>query len=120
MTVYYRPSARDCGCEKFYQGSHKFILNLTNETLVTHEKLYKMHFDFLTHAIFHGLHNASNHAYDCMSLMTHVPYKTMWLAHRAFLGLLRTQLKDAYWCQECADADMIVLLCDRIQQGSSG
>ena len=81
MTVYYRPSGRDCGCKKFYQGSHEFTLNLTNETLVTHEKLYKMHFDLLlTHANFHGLNNASNHAYDCMSLMTHVPYKTMWLA----------------------------------------
>ena len=80
-----------------------------------------MHFDLLlTHANCHGLNNASNHAYDCISLMTHVPYKTMWLAYRAFLGLLRTQPKDAYWCLECADADLIVLLCDGIQQGPSG
>ena len=121
VTVYCRPSAEDCVCKKFYQGSHKFILNLTNETLVTNERLYKMHFDLLlTHANFHGLNNTSNHAYDCMSLKTHVPYKTMCLAYRAFLGLLRTQLKNAYWCQECSDVDIIVLICDGIQQGPSG
>ena len=31
VSVYHRPSVGDCRCKKFYQGSHEFILNLTNE-----------------------------------------------------------------------------------------
>ena len=121
VSVYHRPSVGDCRCKKFYQGSHEFILNLTNETLVTHEKFFKVHcYLLLTHAKFHGLNITSNHAYDCISLMNHVPYKNIWSAYRAFLGLLKMPIKDAYWCDKCEDADMIVLLCDRIQQGSSG
>ena len=120
VSVYHRPSVGDCRCKKFYQGSHEFILNFTNETLVSHEKLFKVHCDLLlTHANFHGSMSLVT-MHMTISLMNHVPHKKIWSAYRAFLGLLKMPIKDAYWCDKCEDADMIVLLCDGIQQGSSG